>query len=46
LHFRVVAVDVLAREPKELIVVCSLEMVAARTLDCSDGSSFTGSLVR
>jgi len=40
LHLRMVTIDVLTREPKELLVVGCLEMVSAPTLDCSHDSSF------
>ena len=35
LHLRMVALDVLAREPEELLVVVGFEMVAAGALDRS-----------
>jgi len=36
----VIAVDVLAGEAKELVVIRPFEMVTARTVDCSHLSSF------
>jgi hypothetical protein len=46
LHLGVVSVNVLASEPEELVVVGSLEVMAARTFDCSHLSSFAvGALV-
>jgi hypothetical protein len=34
-----VTIDVLTREPKELLVVGSLKVMSARTIDCSHHSS-------
>jgi len=42
LHLRVVAVDVLAREAEQLIVVVPLEPVSARTIDDSHDSLLSG----